>query len=316
MKVVVTGGLGFIGSHLSRSLMKDGHDVTIIDDCSVGHIRYSIKDILNNVNHIQCDLACSNIYHFAHKALEQAEQIYHLASVIGSKHILNDSYRVITKNTDMTKNVLENSSCPILFVSSTEVENGSPTTRLEPTHEHDLVAWDYPFSNRWVYALSKFFCESLIMHHSPGRCSMVRLSNVYGPDTLQEYVMKVFINKLIRDPEYMGVVHPNDTRHFVYVDDIIEGIKMISAHEHYGSDEIYNLGHPSITKIIDLADIIRDILGANTEILPIEEPEEVADHRFTSFEKVKSILGWEATTDLDRGITNTISIDRKNNVYA
>lgn len=311
MKIVVCGGLGFIGTHLSRRLYKEEHDVVIIDDCSSGKLRESVKDILDHCEFIQASLSLYDVEYNARKRLESADIIYNLASIIGSAHIHNNSFQTFTANLDICRNIIENSDCPIVFSSSVEVQqNGISFFDCDTAiTEEDAVAWINASSDRWSYAFSKFACENLFHYGAQARTAIARLSNVYGTDTTQAYVIPKFIKTLSANPESMQVRSPDDTRHFTYIHDTVEGLICIGDYltgnaNRFSNIPTFNIGYRFPTSIWTIAHTIKTLLNAQTRL----EPEEttISEKRNISFDRAKDILGFDAETPFIVGIRSIL----------
>lgn len=311
MRILVTGGAGFIGSHLVDKLVGGGHDVRVLDDFSSGNAdnlkRYQGK---KNFQIIKGTITSSED---VKKAVKDVELVYHLAAVVGVKHYVKDPMNVIKVNIKGTENLLEAASGvkKFLFTSTSEVYGRNTQLPLKEDTDRVLGA---TWIDRWCYSTAKAVDEHLCFAYHRQRglpVAIVRYFNVYGPraDT-SDYsgVIPIFIRRILENkpPEVHG--DGKQTRCFTYVDDIVDGT--ILAAENVNG-EVFNLGTDKETSIMQLAQLLLRIMGSrlNPVLVPYEKfygkYYEDIQRRVPDYSKAKKQLGWEPKTTLEDGLRKT-----------
>lgn len=313
MRVLVTGGAGFIGSHLVERLLEEGYEVTILDDLSGGQ--------LGNLDRVR-DHPCLRVIigdvrdmTALWTALDGVEAVFHLAAVVGIPRVLADPIRTIQVNVEGTKRVLEACAArgiPVCIASSSEVYGKGVRW---PAVEEDDLRLGPPTSLRWAYAASKLLDECLAMAWARQgmRISVVRYFNVYGPRADPYgygYVIARFMDQAARGEPLTVYGDGHQTRSFIYVADAVEGTLRAGLWPvAYG--HIFNIGCPYEISILDLAEKIRSVTGCRIPIrfLPISEVygsdfEEIS-RRVPETSKARALLGFEARVTLDEGLQRT-----------
>ncbi len=313
MHVLVTGGAGFIGSHLVERLLADGHRVTVLDDLSGGRL----ENLNEARDHPRLRLIVGDVRDpkALQAALEGVEVVFHLAAVVGVPRVLADPLRTLWVNVEGTGRVLEacaGRGIPVCLASSSEVYGKGVRW---PAAEEDDLRLGPPTSPRWVYAVSKLLDEHLAMAWARRglRVSVVRYFNVYGPRADPRgygYVIARFMDQALRGEPLTVYGDGQQTRSFIYVTDAVEGT-LRAGLSPAASGHIFNIGHPEEISILELAERVRRISGAQVPIrfLPLSEVygpdfEEVA-RRIPDVSKARALLGFEARVTLDEGLQRT-----------
>ncbi len=318
-KALVTGGVGFIGSHLSEVLLADGWEVYALDDVSTG----SLENVAHLVDHpnyhlvIESVLSPSVVSELVHKC----DVVYHLAAAVGVRLIVEQPVRTLLTNIQGTENVLE--YCErfgkrVLVASTSEVYGDHREEK--PLHESARRVYGPTTARRWAYADSKAIDEFLALaYHQERRldCVIVRLFNTVGPRQTGQYGMVIprFVaSALTREPlEIHG--DGTQTRCFCHVDDAIRALKGLMD-ERSISGEIFNVGSTSRISILGLAERIRMAAASDSEIVfvPYDQVygQGIEDmlHRIPSIEKIRAAIGWEPGLTLDRIIADVIAHTR------
>lgn len=305
MRILVTGGAGFIGKNLCLALIKQHHKVIAVDNFSTSN-RKTLKDLSSHPSFgfKEHDIVNPLPPTLTRKPLDQ---IYHLACPTGVPNLTRLAEEMLLTCSIGTRNMLELArmkKAKLLFTSSSEIY-GNPT--MSPQKETYTGNVD-PLGIRSSYEEGKRFAESLIsmyvrIHNLDAK--IVRIFNTYGPgmsDTDSRVIPRFFYQSRSGKPI---TVHGKGTqkRTFCYVDDLVRGLLLVMRKGKPG--EAYNLGsHEQIT-IRQLARVIRALTKSASSITSTDRPEHDHDYRLPSLGKVKKI-GWYPTISLRRGIALTL----------
>ncbi len=299
MKILVTGGCGFIGSHMVDRLLKDGHQVIVIDNCSTGRIQ-NLEHQKGNSNlevHV-CDIADFDSIEPYFKGVDKVFHIAALADIVPS---IKEPQKYHRSNVDGTINVLEASRIHeikrFVYAASSSCY-GIPDTY--PTPEKTPIDPQYP------YALTKYIGEQYVQHwHKIYKLptTSMRFFNVYGPRsrTSGTYgaVFGVFLAQKLANQPYTVVGDGTQTRDFTYVTDIVDACVVASdCEEAIGED--FNVGsnnHYSVNRLVEL-------LGGEKIFIP-KRPGE-PDCTFADTAKIKRIVGWEPKVSIEDGVKNML----------
>jgi nucleoside-diphosphate-sugar epimerase len=321
--VVVTGGYGFIGSHLVSALLERGDAVTVFDfakntrDTSIDFERHP------NFRFVQGDVTDLD-------ALEQAltpdvDTVFHLAAVVGVKNYLQEPLRVLDVNVTGTRNVLELShrhGIRVVFASTSEVFGKNPNP---PFAEDDDRVLGSTRTARWSYSTSKAMAEHLVfaMHSAYGLpVTVVRYFNVYGPRQAPIFVVSQSIHRILNGHPPLLYDSGEQTRCFTYVDDAVAGT-LLAADSSAAIGEAFNVGsmtETSMRDVVDLAIKVADVdavrsteavdtaarYGGRYEDIPRRVPDST---------KAQRELGWRLQVDVEEGIRRTIEWARANPWY-
>jgi UDP-glucose 4-epimerase len=314
-KVLVTGGLGFVGSNLTAQLVKFGAKVTIVDNMipRLGGNLFNVKEIVDDIHVNFSDVRDSHSMDYLVKG---KEFIFHLAGQVNHVDSIRNPIQDLDINCRGTLVLLEscrkhNRNAKIIF-SGTRGEYGS-SVKLP-------VAEDHPTNPKGIYAVTNLTAEKMILvyhdvHKILGTC--LRITNTYGPRhqmAHDEYgVLNWFIRKAI-DEEVVPVFGDGHIlRDFLYVDDLVDCfLHVATSPQAYG--EVFNVGSGIPINFIDLAKKIVKIAGTGkvtfTEFTHERKEVEPGDY-YTDISKIKRMIGWKPKTDLEEGLRRTIEFYRK-----
>ena len=311
----MTGGAGFIGSHLSELLLADGWEVFVLDDVSTGLLENVAHLRDQNDFHLVVDsvLSPAVVSELVHKC----DVVYHLAAAVGVRLIVERPVHTMVTNVQGTETVLGYCSefgKRVLVASSSEVYGDHREER--PLSEEDRRIYGPTTEKRWLYADSKAMDEHLALSYHLERgldAVVVRLFNTVGPRQRGQYGMVIprFVDAALagRPLEVHG--DGTQTRSFCHVSDTIRALKGLMDAEAI-SGEVFNVGSTERIKIIDLANRVRELTGSRSELdfvsydqvygLGIED----TLHREPAIGKIGSTTGWRPTLDIDRILTDVI----------
>ena len=313
MNILITGGAGFIGSHLAESWLKDGHSVSIIDDLSTG----SLDNLKRLPHQDRIEFVKGNV--ITSRALpgmiRKADVIYHLAAAVGVELVVHDPIRTIETNVSGTSRILKLASKyggRRLFVASTSEVYGKSTS--VPFHETDDLIIGPSTHSRWSYACSKLIDEFLLMayHRSkdlPG--TVTRFFNTVGPRQTGRYGMVIprFVSAAIQGKPLRVYGTGKQTRCFCHVSDTVRALRLLADCE-ASFGQILNIGSTNRITICELAETIVAQLHSPSEIVSVsyDEAYEVGFedmlHRAPDCTKIGRICGWKAELPLERIISD------------
>ena len=306
MKALITGGAGFIGSHLAEQLLKDGQEVAAIDNLSTGSLK-NIESFKNNpkFDFVEGDVCDAELME---PLVEKCDVTFHLAAAVGVKLIADRPVHTIETNIGGTEVVLDIANKfgkKILIASSSEVYGKNETV---PFREDDDIVIGSTSLSRWSYACSKAIDEFLgfAFYQQYGLSVVIgRFFNTIGPRQTGQYGMVVprFVQSALRNEPISIYGTGRQRRCFCYVEDIVEAvIDLINCEEAAG--KVYNIGSAEEISIEGLADKIIEMTGSRSkkEFIPYEEaygrPIEDMMRRVPSLERIKGRIGWEPKTSL------------------
>ncbi len=300
--IVVTGGAGFIGSHLVEHLLREGDRVICIDNLYTGS-RDNIEPFFNNQNFIFFE-------HDVNEKIEVKEhidEIYHLACPASPVHYQKDPLFTITTNFIGTKNALElalEHGATFLQASTSEVY-GDP---LEHPQKETYWGNVNPMGIRSCYDEGKRAAETLCFdyHREHGvKIRVVRIFNTYGPRMAKNdgRVVSNFIVQALQGKDITVFGDGTQTRSFQYVNDLVEGMVRMMNQEHTGP---INLGNPEEYSIRELAETIIKLTGSKSDIIYKKLPHDDPQRRRPDITKAKEILQWEPKIQLEEGLRKTI----------
>jgi UDP-glucose 4-epimerase len=304
MKAIVTGGAGFIGSHIVDRLLSEDYEVKIIDNFITGNE----ENIKHNFKNGRFQLEKLDLLDFEKllKSFKNYDIVFHIAANADIRHGLKDTRRDLEQNTIATYNVLEamrqNDIDKIVFSSSSAVY-GEP--EIFPTPE------DYPLIQTSFYGAAKLACEGLIEAFCEGfgfQCWVFRFVSLVG-ERHPHGVTFDFVNKLKSDPTKLEIIGDGkQKKSFLYIDDCVDGI-MFALKNSNEKINIFNLGTDEYIVIKDLADIVVDEMGLKNVRYEYTGGKRgwVGDAPFVylSIDKMKK-LGWEPKTMIEDGIRKTV----------
>ncbi len=321
---LITGGAGFIGSHLSELLLDEGYEVFVLDDLSTGSER--------NVSHLRdrrdFHLVVDSVLKTSvvNELVHRCDVVFHLAAAVGVRLIVEEPVRTLVTNIQGTENVLDycNAFGKRVLVASTSEVYGD---RREPEalSEDSRRVYGPTTARRWAYAESKALDEFLALAYHQERgldAVIVRLFNTVGPRQSGQYGMVIpnFVaNALAGRPiEIHG--DGSQTRCFCHVHDTIRALSGLMAAETSG--EIFNVGSTERVSITELAERVIALTGSSSEIVHVPYDEVYGQgiedmlHRQPAIEKVTGAIGWAPSKSLDEILDDVVASHRTAAVLA
>jgi len=313
MNYLITGGAGFIGSHLAEALLKHGADVAIIDDLSTGSI-LNIEHLKGNPR-LQYVLDTMMNRAVLTEMVDRADVIMHLAAAVGVRLIVESPVRTIETNIKGTELVLEMASKKkkkVIIASTSEVYGKASKV---PFCEDDDLVMGATDKGRWSYACSKMIDEFLALAYWKEKrvpTVVVRLFNTVGPRQTGQYGMVVprFIGQALRGEPITVYGDGSQRRCFTWVGDVVQAL--ITLSEHPGAiGGIFNLGNTEEVTILELAERTKGLTGSTSPIVfvPYEQAYaagfEDMPRRVPSIEKAHRLMGYRPTLGLD-GILKSV----------
>ena len=318
MKILVTGGAGFIGSNLCDFLLENGEEVFVIDDLSTGSLD-NISHLFDNPSfHYFIDTILNTKK--MEELISKCDCIIHLAAAVGVKYVLENPLSSIETNilgTEIALKLSNRYNKKILIASTSEVY-GKHTHA--PLKEDDNLIYGPPSTMRWSYAASKLVDEfTALSYHRTKKLNTIifRCFNTIGPRQTGMYGMVVprFIQQALRDDPITVYGDGKQTRTFTYVGDVVKAIYLLAKGDK-GAGEVVNIGGQEEISIADLAQKIKELVGSKSEIvfIPYEKAygKDFEDmmRRVPSLEKLKSLIDFVPETPLDEILGKTIEYFR------
>ena len=314
MRILITGGAGFIGSNLVDTLTGQDHEITIIDDLSVG----KITNIEHHLESEHFQFVNDTILNVAtlERLVRQADLIYHLAAVVGPKYVIEDPLGTIITNVRGTENVLELAIkywVKTVIASSSEIYGKSTAVPLSEDDDRILGSTTV---GRWSYSDAKAIDEYFALAYAKKGLpvAVVRYFNAYGPRLDPRgygSVIAKFITQALRGEPLTVYDDGRQSRCFTYVADTIRGT-ILAATVKEAAGQIFNIGSNRETTILELTTLIRQLTDAASEIVHVpyetaygpafEEPR----RRVPDVTRAREVLGFEAQTPLEDGLRRTL----------
>ena len=317
--VLITGGAGFIGSHLAEAALAAGDAVVAVDDLSTGSYR--------NVGHLSAGdfkLVVASVDDAAtmEGLVRAADLVYHLAAAVGVKLIVEDPVRTIETNIRGTEVVLRLANKwrrPVVLASTSEVYGKSE--RVPYAEEHDMVLGPTSHS-RWSYAASKAIDEFLAVayHRRDGLPVVIaRLFNTVGPRQTGRYgmVLPTFVRQALRGEPITVYGDGRQSRSFTYVSDAVRALLDLPSHE-AAFGEVFNVGGGREITIMDLAALVRERTGSASAIVTVPYDQAYAPgfedmvRRVPDISKLQRVTGFAPTVDLEEIIDRVAEHCRQN----
>ncbi len=310
--VLVAGGAGFIGSHLCENLLNSGHKVIVVDNLITGE-KTNLSKLLSNSSFefIEKDIT-KDLSDITDK-LKGVEYIFHMASPASPNRKSARSYISFPIETLMVNslgtynllNLAKEQSAKFLFASSSEVY-GDPSVSPQPETYFGNVN---PNGVRSVYDEGKRFGEALTMgfvrkHSTDAR--IIRIFNTYGPKMQKDdgRVVSNFINQAITAAPITVYGDGSQTRSLCFISDLVDGI--IKAMFTGAKGEVFNLGNPNEKTILEVAKMIKEMTGSNSEITFEQLPQDDPKKRNPDISKANNLLSWSPNVSLEEGLSKTI----------
>lgn len=314
-KILITGGAGFIGSHLAEEFIRTGHVVNVLDDLSTGS--------LDNIRHLE-DNPC---FHFTlgnvldenavRVAVQECDEVYHMAGVVGVKLVVDEPIKTMKVNILGTENILNASHAfqrKTLIVSTSEVYGKDVNQKSKTFLETDNLSLGTAL--RWAYACSKAIDEFLAIgyHKKMGLpLLVVRIFNTVGPRQTGAYGMVVprLVSQALAGEPMTVYGDGEQVRSFIFVNDTVRAIIGLMS-EPLALGEIYNIGGEEKVRIKDLAEKIKKMTGSRSPIVFVPYQEaygsdfEDIRSRVPDTTKIRSKIGFAPTYNLDQILEKTI----------
>jgi UDP-glucuronate decarboxylase len=305
-RILVTGGAGFVGSHLCERLLADGHEVVCLDNFFTG----THANVVKLRENPRFELVRHDVQE---KLTMEVDQIFHLACPASPIHYQRNPVRTIRTAVEGTLNLLDvarESDARMLIASTSEVY-GDPAE-----HPQTEAYWGNvnPIGPRACYDEGKRCAEALATAYSTQYGVQVRIArifNTYGPRMHENdgRVVSNFIVQALTGQPLTVFGHGNQTRSFCYVSDLIEGFVRLMSSEH-GSDPV-NLGNPRESTMLELATLIKQMTGSKSEIIHAPLPKDDPVRRNPNISRAQKLLGgWTPMVPLEKGIAETIAYFR------
>ncbi len=316
-KALIAGGAGFIGSHLSGKLINNGFVVYCIDNLITGN-KTNVNNLLDNPNFSLLRHDITTPLTLIADRLQEIDYIFHLASPASPNMNSEKSYMKLPIETMLanslgTYNLLllaKEKNAKFLFASTSEIY-GNPAVSPQPESYFGNVS---PNGVRSVYDEGKRFGEAMtfaFLRKYDLDTRIIRIFNTYGPNMQKDdgRVVSNFINQAIEKVPITVYGQGTQTRSFCYIDDMVEGIiSAMSAKNTKG--EVINLGNPDERMIKEIAVMVKQLTGSQSQIVNEPRPAEDPERRRPDIEKAKKLLLWEPKVSLEVGLKKTIEYFR------
>ncbi|WP_088831125.1 UDP-glucuronic acid decarboxylase family protein [Paenibacillus tyrfis] len=311
-RIVITGAAGFLGSHLTRSLLEQNHHVIGIDVLSTG----LISNLHQELTHPNFEFLLMDISADVSADLEKighVDEIYHLASPASPKSYQNDPIGTMRVNTLGTQNMLElakATKAKMLYTSTSEAY-GDPEVHPQPEeYRGNVNTWGPRACYDEAKRLGEVYCYEY--HKRDGvEVKVARIFNTYSAGLRNDdgRVISNFVSQAIRGEDLTVYGDGTQTRSFCYVDDNIRGLQMMMESD-LATGEIINIGNPKEYQILEVAQLIKKLANTDSNItfhqLPVDDPKV----RRPNIEKAKRLLNWEPIIELEEGLLRTIDAYR------
>ena len=318
MRALITGGAGFIGSHLAEALLDGGHEVDIIDNLSTGSIR--------NVGHLKSNPRFNYVIDtltnepLLAELIDRNDVIFHFAAAVGVKLIVEQPVHTIETNVHGTEVVLKHANKKrkkVVIASTSEVYGKSADV---PFREDADLVMGATVKHRWAYACSKAIDEFLALAYFKERdlpVIIVRFFNTVGPRQTGQYgmVLPSFVRQALSGQPITVFGDGTQSRSFTYVGDVVECLlKLINEPKAIG--QVFNIGNKQEVTILALAEIVKSLTGSSSpiEFIPYdkayEEGFEDMPRRVPDLTKVTQLVGYQPKVQLNEIIAKVIEYFR------
>jgi UDP-glucose 4-epimerase len=314
MRALITGGAGFIGSHLAEVLLEQGHHVSVLDNLSTGRL----QNIAHLVGRRRFELTIGSVTddRLVAARVDEADVTFHLAAAVGVKLVVERPVHTIETNVQGTETVLRHASRnrkPVLVASTSEVYGKG--TALPFREDADLVLGQ-PTKHRWGYATSKLIDEFLALGYWKERqlpVRVVRFFNTVGPRQNSRYGMVIpnFIRRALAGEPIVVHGDGSQTRSFTWVGDVVSAMLAL-MNETRAAGEVFNIGNGAEISILELALRIKAMTGSDSPITfapyheVFDQSFEDMPRRVPDISKIRRLVGYEPTVHLDEMLRRTI----------
>ena len=314
MKALITGGAGFIGSHLAERLLRDGHEVAVLDNLSTGSI--------DNITHLKgtpgFSYAIDSVTNESLLAemIDRSDVVFHLAAAVGVKLIVEQPVHTIETNVHGTEVVLKhaNKKKKLVVIASTSEVYGKSTD--VPFREGADLVLGATVKHRWAYACSKLIDEFLALAYWKERklpVIIARLFNTVGPRQTGQYgmVLPTFVRQALAGHPITVFGDGKQTRSFTYVGDVVDALVRLAA-EPRAVGGVFNVGNTDEVSIRELAERVRTLCGSQSTIqyVPYDEAYETGfedmPRRVPDISRIRELIGYQPKLELNDIIKSVI----------
>lgn len=306
-RILITGGAGFIGSHLTDSLIELGCQVTIVDNLSTGRWE-NIAHLEGNPN-FRALIASADDYALMESEIPRHDIVYHLASAVGVKLIIDqpvETIKTIFNATDVVMNICSKYRRPIVLTSTSEVYGKSDEIPFQETSD---VVMGPTSKRRWAYACAKALDEFLALahyHETQLPVYVVRLFNTVGPRQSAQYgmVLPRFVRQALNNEPITVYDDGKQMRCFCSVFDVVKGLVDLPQNEQ-AKGKVVNLGSQEETTILNLAERVKDSCQSDSEITFMSYTQAYGSdfddmrRRVPDLSRAKEFIGWEPSFNLE-----------------
>jgi UDP-glucose 4-epimerase len=306
VRYLITGGAGFIGSHLAHSLLTSGHDLVILDDLSTG-ASTNLNSIEQKYQFVNGSILDKKL---VESLVENSDFVVHLAAALGVLKIVNQPLESLKINIQGTENVLEavdKYKKPVLIASTSEIYGKNYKV---PLNEEDDRVLGHPLISRWSYSEAKAVDESLAYFYflqNNLSVRIVRFFNTVGPRQVGNYgmVLPRFVKSALAGEPLQVYGSGDQIRCFCHVSDAVRALILImDSTKTIG--QVFNVGNNQQVSIMQLAERVIQITNSKSKIIKVAYKEvypegfEDMQMRVPDISKIKKVLGWEPEIDLDQ----------------
>lgn len=295
-RILITGGLGFIGQKLEERLIKEGHEVFIFDRTRISRERYFHGDIIDYYN-------LENTFNKVNP-----EIVFHFAAMVSRKECEEAPYMAIATNVDGTLNVVNlcvKYNSRLIYAGSSEEYGDAYCAENDYTVDEN-TPMGIPTS---YYAMTKRMSDEIIQYNTKyGEliATTVRFCMLYGAESYSEYRSAItrFIYAAMEGGPLMA--HENTERSWCHIDDAIDALILVLNHDQKGCYEVYNIGKEEPISAVDLAKLIVRLTESESEIKVVPVEPTIVSIKRMKFNHIKNVLGWESKIPLKNGLARTI----------
>lgn len=311
--VLITGGCGFIGSHLAEFLVNQGYQVSVLDKYNIDNNRGCLQNskLKNDIEFLLGDI---RDYDYVHKAVKGKNIVLHLAALIGIPYSYISPLAYVRTNIEGTYNVLEtcrNHSVESTIITSTSEVYG--TAKYTPIDENHPLQPQSPYSASKIAAdnLAKSYCYSF-----DANIKIIRPFNTFGPRQSRRAIIPTIIDQLLNEKKEIELGSLNPIRDFTYVDDTCRAfLKLMKLKGNFG--EVYNIGNNKSISVGDLIILLSKIVGVkkkiNKSLSRVRPKKSEVQELICNFDKFHSKTKWKPNIDFLKGLEQTVKWFKDNN---